>query len=190
MTAGPPLSFREMLQGFLGEGPDHESACADGRRRRQVFRYRALATINDLAAFEADPDHPVALEGTIDYAPLGLGLPLLGGSMNLFVDRPAGRRILYHLPFEAPGGRFVVVGEKRLAGKRRWQEMTTLYADLYHPVGQGDSLGEPVARGILRVRLRVALALPLTIRSPGRSPVVGLGAAVRFLRFSARSLRR
>jgi len=190
MTAGPSLSFREMLQGYLGDGPDHESAWADGRRRGQTFRYRALATISDLAAFEGDQEHPVALEGTVDYPPLGLGLPLGGGLMNLFIERPPGRRILYRLPFEAPGRHFVLVGEKRLAGKRRWREMTTLYAELYHLVGQGDPLGEPVARGILRVPLRVALALPLTMRSPGRSPIVGLGAAARFLWFSARSLRR
>lgn len=190
MKAGPSLSFREMLQGFLGEGPDYESACADGRRRGQAFRYRALATISDLAAFEADPEHPVALEGSVDCAPLGLGLPLRGGSMNLFVERPAGRRILYRLPFEAPEGRFVLVGEKRLEGKRRWAEMTTLYADLYRQVGQGDPEGEPAARGILRVPVRVALALPLTMRSPGRSPFVALGAALRFLLFSARSLRQ
>lgn len=190
MTAGPPLSFRETLQGFLGDGPDHESACADGWRRGQVFRYRALATISDLAAFEADPEHPVALEGTVDYAPLGLGLPLRGGSMNLFVDRPAGRRILYHLPFETPSGRLVLVGEKRLEGKHRWREMTTLYVELYPCTGQGDPVGERVARGILRVPVRGALALPLTMRSPGRSPIVELGAAARFLWFSARSLRR
>lgn len=190
MTAGPPLSFREMLQGFLGDGPDHESAWADGRRRGQTFCYGALATIGDLAAFEADPEHPVALEGTVDYPPLGLGLPLGGGSMKLFVERPAGRRILYRLPFEAPGGHFVLVGEKRLEGKHRWREMTTLYAELYRLVGPGDPEGKPVARGILRVPVRAALTLALTMRSPGQSPVVGLGAAVRFLRFSARSLRR
>ncbi len=190
MTAGPSLSFREMLQGYLGDGPDHESACADGRRRGQLFRYRALATISDLAAFEGDPEHPVALEGTVDYPPLGLGLPLGGGLMNLFVERPAGRRILYRLPFEAPGGHFVLVGEKRLEGKRRWKEMTTLYAKLYRWAEQGDPVGEPMARGILRVPVRAALTLALTMRSPGRSPVVGLGAAVRFLRFSAGSLRR
>lgn len=190
MTAGPPLSFRELLQGFLGEGPDHESACADGWRRGQVFRYRALATISDLAAFEGDPEHPVALEGTVDYPPLGLGLPLGGGLMNLFVERPAGRRILYRLPFEAPGGHFVLVGEKRLEGKRRWREMTTLYTELYRLVGPGGPEGEPVARGILRVPVRAALALALTMRSPGRSPLIAPGAAARFLWFSARSLRR
>jgi hypothetical protein len=190
MTAGLPLSFREMLQGFLGDGADHESACADGRRRGQMFRYRALAKIGDLAAFEADPEHPVALEGTVDYPPLGLGLPLRGGSMKLFVQRPEGRRILYRLPFEAPGARFVLVGEKRLEGRRRWREMTTLYAELYRWAGQGDPVGEPMARGILRVPLRSALVLPLTMRSPGRSLLAGLGAAVRFLSFSARSLRR
>jgi len=190
MTAGPSLSFREMLQGFVGQGPDDESACADGRRRGQMFRYRALARINDLAAFEAEPEHPVALEGTVDYAPLGVGLPLRGGSMKLFVERPEGRRILYRLPFEAPGGHFVLLGEKRLEGRRRWREMTTLHAELYRSAGQGDAVGEAVARGILRVPVRAALMLPLTMRSPGRSPVVGLGAAVRFLRFSARSLRR
>lgn len=190
MTAGPPLSFREMLQGYLGDGPDHESACANGRRRGQLFRYRTLATICDLAAFEGDPEHPVALEGTVDYPPLGLGLPLGGGLMNLFVERPAGRRILYRLPFEAPEGRFVLVGEKRLEGRRPWREMTTLYAELYCLVGPSDAEGEPVARGILRVPVRAALTLPLTMRSPGGSPLVALRAAVRFLRFSARSLRR
>lgn len=184
------LTFRETLRGFLAEAPDHDAGVRAGRALGRAFAYHALVTIDTVAAFEADPEHPARLEGTVDYVPLGTGLPMDGGLVNLFVWREDGMRIIYRLPFRAGTDRFVLLGEKRLRrGAGRWQEMTTLFADLYRADEEGRAVGMPLARGILRVALRDALLLPLTFRSPGNSALRTAGAALRFLRFASRELR-
>lgn len=184
------LTFRETLSGFLAEAADHEAGFRSGRLLGRAFAYHALVTIDDLAAFEADPDHPARLEGTVDFAPLGTSLPMRNGLMHLFVQREAGRRILYRLPFEAGNDRFVLLGEKRLRRRAgRWQEMTTLFADLHVADAEGQPVGMPLARGILRVGVRDALVLPFTFRSPGNSVAGTARAALRFLWFASRQVR-
>jgi len=184
------LTFRETLRGFLAEAPDHDAGVRAGRALGRAFAYHALVTIDSVAAFEADSEHPARLEGTVDYVPLGTSLPMGGGLMNLFVRRQDGMRILYRLPFRAGSNRFVLVGEKRLGrGAGRWQEMTTLFADLYGADEEGQVVGMPLARGILWVALRDAVLLPLTFRSPGNPGLRTAVAALRFLRFVSRQLR-
>jgi cholesterol oxidase len=178
------LTFREALHGYVAAAPEHAAGDAEGRRSGGRLGFRALARIEDIDRFEADPDHPIRLDGEVDYAPLGGSLPLRGGVLNVFVVRAGGRRMLYRLPFEAAGRRYVIVGEKRLPRPPTLANMTTLFTDLME-----EGRSEPIARGILRVPPLEVLRFGLHVRVPGRGLLGSLGPALRFLLFSQRQLR-
>jgi hypothetical protein len=145
---------------------------------------RGVATIVDLDRLEADPAHPAALTGEIDWAPRWYALPISEGRISLFVPHAAGRAHVYDIAFEAGGCRWRLRGEKRLLARASLHAMTTLYVDLVQE-GRPDK----VACGILRVPLLEALRFPLTVRAPGRGTRASLRAARRFFRFARRALR-
>ncbi|MFQ5666796.1 MAG: hypothetical protein ACE5I7_10245 [Candidatus Binatia bacterium] len=184
------LTFREALRGYVGQGADHAAGFADGRRSGGALSFRALATIDDLATFETDPMHTVALAGEIDYAPLGGCLPFRAGTIHLLVPHREGWRLLYRLPFEGRGRRCLLVGEKRIPKRPGFRDFTTLYTELF---GEGDSEGsdspgELLARGQLRVPFGEALRFPFTLRVPGHGAASSLRPALRFFLFVRRQM--
>ena len=181
------LTFREALRGYVAPSTDHAAGFAQGRLGGGALGFRALATIDDLDAFETDPTHPVALEGAVDYAPLGRDLPLRGGVLNLLVPGGGGRRLRYRIPFEAEGRRFEIVGEKRISRRSGFRDFTTLYVDLFE-VHDASPAPEPLARGRLHVPLAEALRFPFGMRGPGRSGLAALVPVFRFLRFVRREI--
>jgi len=169
------LSFQERLCGYVGAGPDDASGFAEGRRSGGGFSFRATATIDDLDAFEADPRHPVRLEGEAEYAPAGAGRLLEGAELQLLVPRPGGRALRYRLPFEAGGRRLELRGEKRIGARPGYRAFTTLYAELLED-------GEPIARGRLHVPPGEALRFAFGMRGAG-GPLSGIAPGLRLLRF-------
>jgi hypothetical protein len=174
------LEFREVLRGVVGAAESAE----DGYQTGSAFSFQAKATIEDLDAFEADPEHRARLEGKVDWASLPDSPPLGSSEVRLFVPRAGGRAFLYRLSFESGGTRFELRGEKRLGARPTLREITTLYVDLFQ---EGDQ--QPVARGILRVPLGEALRFGFHVRVPGRGLLRSVGPALRFFRFSQRQLR-
>jgi cholesterol oxidase len=177
------LEFREALIGFFGPGASSEEGYRIGREAGHAFALRATAFIDDLEAFESDPEHKARLEGEIDWAPVGRALPLTAGALQLFVPRSFGRALTYRLRFQGEGKRFELRGEKRLGRRPGLRQLTTLYSDLFE---EGEE--EPVYRGILRVPIAEALRFGLEIRVPGKGFLGSLGATSRFLRFAQRQL--
>jgi hypothetical protein len=184
------LTFREVLRGYVGHGVDHADGFADGRRSGGALTFSAVATIENLDTFETDPKHPALLEGTVDYAPIGRGLPIRDGVLHLFVPAADGRRLRYRIPFEAAGRRYEIRGEKRVSRRPSLRALTTLYVDLVEHRDAEETLSssEPLARGWLRVPLVEAIRFPFTVRVPGRSRVSSVGPALRFLWFAQRQL--
>ena len=178
------LEFREVLKGFVGPGQSATNGFQAGRQSGGAFAFRAKATIEDLDAFEADPEHRARLEGEVDWAPLARGLPLRNSEVRVFVAREGGRAHIYQLSFERGERRFELRGEKRLGHRPTFRELTTLYVDLLE-----EGYEQPVARGILRVPLLEALRFGFHVRVPERGLLHSIGPALRFLRFSQRQMK-
>ncbi len=184
------LTFRETLRGYVAPAVDHATGFAQGRRSGKALSFQALATIEDLDAFESDPQHSVTLEGEVDYAPLGRGLLMRDAVIHLFVPGPQGRLLRYRIPFEADGRGYLLLGEKRIGRWPSFRAMTTLYAELFEETRGADArtAAKPLARGQLRVPFTEAIRFPFTLRVPGYALVSSLRPALRFLWFSRRQL--
>ncbi|MDR5866750.1 hypothetical protein [Halomonas koreensis] len=169
MTAG--IAFEETMQGdfALGETAPERGAAA-GRRDGTRLAMHAEVTIDDLAAFLADPDHAGALGGRVDFPPLGMDLAATGGVFRLFSaagDDGLGRRMVYELAFAADGTPYYLAGEKRVRddpGPDLWRDTTTLYTRLHRGT---DADGEVVGAGILELGVPQLTALLGTLRATG-----------------------
>jgi len=180
------IRFTETLAGYLGEGDDHWSAWRAGRSAGRRARFTLTVYIPDVGALEADPEHVGPARGPVWVADLGPSTT--DGRVHLFCRRDGQKRLLYHLPFSSGGRPYILRGEKRLSGsrRRRWREMTTLYADLLSVEAGSESL---LARGVLTIGPWQVLLQALSFRPEGPSGVAAfVRDSLRFLRFSSREM--
>ena len=182
------LRFTEALSGWMAAAEDHEAGCRAGRAAGARVRYRATAHIDDIGAFLRDSQHSAAMTGVVDVAGVGRGMPIEGGSIEMFCRREGRKLIAYHLPFRDGERRYLLQGLKHIEndpGFDVWKDMTTLYAELLDLSSAPG--GPPIAMGILRIGPLAALQMGFTFRGAGlRSTAV---ATLRFLLFASRELR-
>lgn len=177
MTAG--ITFQESMHGgfALGAQTPAEGAAAGTR-----LGLHTSVDIDDLARFVADPQHPGALSGTVDFQPIGLGIPAPTGVFQLFSPGPGteDRRMVYELAFEADGKPYYLAGEKRVhndPGLDLWSDTTTLYTRLH----AGHDRDGPVAgAGILKLGVPQLLALLASLRPTGDGDPATVVAFGRF----------
>jgi hypothetical protein len=111
----------------------------------------ATVSIDDMDAFIKDAEHPGGLTGTIDFAPLGMGMVADTGVFNLFkpTDDPKLTLMVYELGFEHQGQAYYLAGRKEVRDGsvfKLWPETTTLYTQLHKGT---DKSGPVIGAGIL-----------------------------------------
>lgn len=146
------LTFREtMAGGFALGAADPSAGQAAGKKAGTALSMHASVEIRDLKRFIADPGHLGELTGTVDFGPLGKGLPSKSGVFNLFSPSgdPKRRLMVYELGFEAGGRDYYLAGAKHVDSGSvlgLWKETTTLYTQLHEGKDKG---GKVVGAGIL-----------------------------------------
>ena len=158
------ITFRETMSGgfSLGETDPHAGAAAHGAA---TLSMHATVSIDDIDRFAANPAHLGSLLGTIDFPPLGTGIPASRGVFNLFspTDQPALKLMVYELAFVHDGKPYYLAGRKEVRddpGFDLWKDTTTLFTTLH----EGDGKDGPVAgAGILTLGVVDLVRLVSTI---------------------------
>ncbi|MDQ3698144.1 MAG: patatin-like phospholipase family protein [Gemmatimonadota bacterium] len=149
--ARPGITFRETMAGAFALGEtDPELGVARGKADGTELSMHATITIDDMERFVADANHVGAIDGRIDFAPMGAGIPARAGQFNLFspTGDPKHKRMVYELAFTHDGQEYYLAGRKEVhddPGFDMWRDTTTLYTRLH----RGDASGPVVGAGIL-----------------------------------------
>ena len=164
------ITFNETMAGaFALSRPGPEAGAQAGRRAGSSLAMHATVSIPDLDAFIADPKHLGKLKGSIDFAPLGEGIPAKSGVFNLFSpSRKSGPKyMIYELPFQHGGEPHYLAGKKHVhddLGFDLWSDTTTLFTRLH--AGQNGK-APVVGAGVLRLDMGDLLELMSTIKGNG-----------------------
>jgi len=184
------ITFRETMAGgfALGTG-DPET----GAKSKDQLAMHATIQIHDIDAFIADPQHKAQLGGSIDFAPLGLGLQADRGVFGLFSPSgdPALTYMVYELGFALAGKRWYLAGKKHVklgSPLRLWGETTTLFTTLH----QGADASAPVAgAGVLSLGVVDLLKLLGTLEATDSDSFLeSASAKAKFFGFFSQELTR
>lgn len=179
MTNG--ITFSEVMAGGFALGEtDPQSGKAKGDSDGTKLTMNAEVTISDLDAFIADPDHLGNIAGSIDFTPLGTGIPSRTGVFNLF--SPSGQAdlklMVYEMGIEVEGKAYYVAGHKEVKddnGFDLWSDTTTLLTTLH----QGEGKDGPVAgAGVLTLGVKDLAELLSTVRVTGTASPTEMAATV------------
>lgn len=191
-TRNPGLQFKETMAGGFALGvTEAAQGLAQGTQQNQQLVMHAEVRIDDMSAFVKDPEHRGRLTGSIDFAPLGMGMQATTGVFNLFkpTDDPAMTFMVYELGFRHAGKDYYLAGRKEVRNGpvfRLWAETTTLYTRLHEGT---DASGPVIGAGTLSLGVADLLKLMSTVRISGAD---GLAARLKtlctFFTFFARSL--
>lgn len=182
------LTFDETMAGAFAMGAtDPEQGARQGKAAGTSLTLFNHITIDDVDRFVADPDHAALLQATLDFAPLGKGIPCAPGRFELFrqSDDPTVKLMIYAAGFAVGGASYYLEGRKFIHDgvplHVLLDETTTLYTKIFAGV---DTSGPVVGAGILTIGVRGVLELVASMRPVGaQSPAQGLHALGEFGRF-------
>lgn len=165
---GPGITFRETMQGGFALGIIDPVAGAEaGKKNSTELAIHASITIRDLEQFIADPQHGGHITGTIDFPPLGIGIPADTGVFRLF--SPTGdlhtRHMVYELAFDLNGQNYYLAGYKVVRKDTHldlWSDTTTLFTTLHEG---HDKSGNVVGAGVLSLGPVALMKLLTTVRA-------------------------
>jgi hypothetical protein len=184
----PGFTFREKMSGGFALGEtDPETGAKLGSAAGNTFTMHGTINIDDLARFMSDPGHAGSITGSIDFAPLGAGLPSTAGVFNLFspTSDPTMKYMVYELGFNASSGQpYYMAGEKKVQDAPvtdMWKATTTLYTQLHQGT---DKSGPVVGAGVLTLSVADLLAMIPTMQPTNTSsPAEAAETVARFGRF-------
>ncbi len=165
-TLNTGFQFKETMQGgFTLNATDTAEGKAQGEQADTLLVMHAAIDIKNLAEFIKSPDHLAGLTGTIDFAPLGMGMVASTGVFNLFkpTDDPTLTLMVYELGFEYQGEAYYLAGKKEVRQAsifQLWPATTTLYTQLHKGT---DKSGAVIGAGILSLGVIALLKLLSTI---------------------------
>ena len=184
------IHFKETMTGRFTLGATDPELGAKGEHELAMH---ATIDIPDIDAFVADAQHHAQLSGTVDFAPLGLGLVADKGVFGLFSPSgdPELTYMVYELGFAHGGKRWYLAGKKHVqmgSPLRLWGETTTLFTTLH----QGDDASATVVGGgILALGVVDLLKLMGTLETTHSSGIgASVGAVGSFFGFFAKELTR
>jgi predicted acylesterase/phospholipase RssA len=165
-TENTGLQFKETMKGgFSLNATDPTDGLHKGQQAGTELAMHATVGITEMAAFIQDAEHTGTLTGTIDFPPLGVGIPAHSGVFNLFkpTDDPELTLMVYELAFEHQGQSYYLAGRKEVRQGsifKLWPETTTLYTQLH----QGsDKTGPVIGAGTLSLGVIDLLKLLCTV---------------------------
>jgi len=160
------LQFKEtMTGGFSLDAVDPRDGQTKGKQAGSLLAMHATVSIDDMDAFVKDAEHPGHLTGTIDFAPLGMGIVANTGVFNLFkpTDDAKLTLMVYELGFEHQGEAYYLAGRKEVRDGsvfKLWPETTTLYTQLHKGT---DKSGPVIGAGILTLGVVDLMKLVSTV---------------------------
>jgi hypothetical protein len=169
--AYPGLRFGEVMTGLITmgstdpvEGYHNEAAVA--------FRLNATVTLPNLPAFLKDPNHRGRWHASGSIPVLGGDVDSTGdGDFALFrraIRAEKGvREMVYDSPISVGGRLYLMRGRKFIEPSppwRGWPATTTLFVQLF-PLNGGT--GQPIAAGVLRLKLSAFIRQLLSMRITG-----------------------
>lgn len=186
-TTPAGISFRETMTGGFALGAVDP---ADGQARGDAAKTRlalhATITIDNLDRFIAEPQHAGNIAGSIDFAPLGIGMPSTSGVFNLFspTSDPTTKYMVYEMGFVSGGQNYYLAGHKNVRdnhGLDFWGDVTTLFTTLY----RGTDKNGPVAgAGTLSLGLNELRKMVGTFEVlHSSSPIASAQALAKFGKF-------
>lgn len=184
------ITFRETMAGGFTLGATDPELGAKGPDQLAMH---ATIQIHDIDAFIADPQHKAQLTGTIDFAPLGLGLVADSGVFGLFSPsgKPELTYMVYELGFAHGGQRHYLAGKKHVklgSPLRMWGETTTLYTTLHHGT---DASGKVEGAGVLSLGVIDLMKLLGTLEATDSDSLLESATAkAKFFKFFSSELTR
>lgn len=186
------VAFREVMAGgfTLGE-TDPAAGAAQAGRGGATLALHAAISIQDLAAFLADPGHLGQINGSVSFPPFGPDLPAKRGVFRLFspTDDPKLKLMVYEMAFEHDGKDYYLAGRKEVRSRsfvHLWHDTTTLFTRLH--LG-ADSSGPVVGAGILTLGPADLLRMAGTMHALNAGSVArGIAALAKFGWFFALEL--
>lgn len=175
------ITFREVMAGGFSLGEtDPEAGERKGKAAGQILAMHAVITIPDMERFIADPAHAGQIAGSLDYPPLGMGLPAKGGVFNLFspTDQPGLKHMVYEMAFEHGGEDYYLAGWKEVrndAGLDLWKDTTTLHTRLHRGM---DKEAPVVGAGVLTLGPLELMKLVSTLRALNAPSATAGGRAI------------
>jgi hypothetical protein len=166
MTTPCGFQFKETMAGGFALGVDTPAeGLHQGNRLDTKLAIHVTVSIDDVERFIKEPEHPGHLSGTIDFAPMGLGIVANTGVFNLFspTDDPELKLMVYELAFEHDGAAYYLAGKKEVRddpGFDLWSDTTTLYTQLHKGT---DKSGPLAGAGILTLGVTDLIKLVSTM---------------------------
>ena len=160
------FQFKETMQGgFSLNAVEPAEGKTLGKQEGTRLAMHAAINIDNLAEFIKNPEHLGGLTGTLDFAPLGMGLVATTGVFNLFKpsNDPSLTLMVYELGFEHQGQSYYLAGKKEVRQAsifKLWPATTTLYTQLHKGA---DKSGPVVGAGILSLGVIALLKLLSTV---------------------------
>lgn len=137
MTEQTGIQFREtMTGGFSLDSTNPDQGSQLGKRAGTELAMHAQVDIENLNQFVAERDHLGGLSGTVDFSPIGMGMPSNSGVFNLFnpTDDPKLKLMVYELGFLHGSEQYYLAGKKEVRndpGFDLWSDTTTLFTQLH-----------------------------------------------------------
>ncbi|MDN4503993.1 patatin-like phospholipase family protein [Alteromonadaceae bacterium BrNp21-10] len=160
------IQFKETMAGYftLDETVPKKGA-ESGKQQRTKLAMHAQVDIDDIDQFVKTGAHPGGLGGTIDFEPLGKGMPAHSGVFNLFfpAEEPETKFMVYELGFNHQGQEYYLAGKKVVRDDLAfdlWSDTTTLYTTLHKGT---DKEAEVIGAGILTLGVKDLVKLVSTI---------------------------
>ncbi len=157
------------------------------------IRFTAQVKVADLHDFMRVGEHRAGLEGTLDYAPLGSGLPMKDGVFYLFRPDPqtAQYKLIYRFGFDGSDGKaYTLYGEKTLRDDPGFDivdDMTRLATTIYQGTPE---TGTVWASGEMRFLLKDLPSFVASMKVTGaKTPWTAIAARLAFLSFAYGTLR-
>jgi hypothetical protein len=163
----PGIQFKETIAGWFSlEETDPKAGKHLGKQAATKLAMHAQVDIDQIDLFVADKNHPGQLSGTIDFAPIGMGMPSQSGVFNLFypTEDPKMKLIVYELGFSHQGKHYYLAGKKEVRddpGFDLWSDTTTLFTQLHQGT---DKSGTVIGAGILTLGVTNLIKLVSTIK--------------------------
>ncbi len=160
------IQFKETMAGGFALGVKVPSeGLHQGNRLDTSLAIHVTVAIDDMERFINEAEHPGHLSGTIDFAPMGMGIEATQGVFNLFcpTDDQKLKLMVYELAFEHDGEAYYLAGKKEVRddpGFDLWSDTTTLFTQLHKGT---DKSGTVVGAGILTLGVTDLIKLVSTI---------------------------
>ena len=183
------LHFIEVLKGYVGFGAtDYRLGLDQGSRENSSLELQLAVDIEDVDRFVTMPEHEASIGGAIVCERLGGKLPVVRGTLNLFIDQgdPTRKKVTYRISFsDASGNPFTLSGLKELRedpGDNALREPTTVLIEIWRgsstpPLNEST---EVAAMGIVRVGTLDLLKQLITFRVQGPTLADRVSTLTRF----------